>query len=109
MFFLNKERKLVITSDKDGFNQLYLYSVSGDSIKRLDKSGYDINELLGYNELSGDIFYSSYERGAVENHIYSINIFTGQKKQLSDKAGWNQAAISCDAANFIIYSSFAIL
>ena len=57
LYFL-KDNSFLITSEAEGYNQLYLYSSSGKRIKKLTPGDFDVNNIEAVNEDDGIVYFS---------------------------------------------------
>lgn len=81
----------IISSEKDEFNHLYYYDLNGKLINQITSGTWDVIEFKGYDDKSGNLYYISTERGAINRDLYSIKIDGKGKKRLSEKEGFNTA------------------
>ena len=92
--FLSNNKEFIWSSEKSGYNHLYLYSTSGKEKARLTKGDYDVINFYGVDEENGKAYYRAAEKNAVEKQVYSVNL-NGKKKQLITKeSGTNSAQFS---------------
>lgn len=91
-------------SEKDGYNHIYLYSLTGVEQKQLTKGSYDVTEIL---ETDGNktIFFQSAEDSPLQRSIYKIDTEKGTKNKLSQKVGYNAASFSNNGKYYINYWS----
>jgi dipeptidyl-peptidase-4 len=106
LIFLNDGKQFLLTSDKDGYNHIYLHDMKGTQMKQVTSGKWDVIEFFGYDELGKKLFYSSSEEGAIEKNVYSIDL-KGSKRRLSPKKGSNDAEFSVGYKNYIIFHSDA--
>jgi len=57
LFFL-KDNSFLITSEAEGYNQIYLHSSTGKLIKKLTPGNFDVNNIEAVNEDSGIVYFS---------------------------------------------------
>ncbi|MEM1257636.1 MAG: S9 family peptidase [Bacteroidota bacterium] len=89
------------TSEKDGYNHLYLYGQEGDLLNQITKGTWEVTKYYGYDQANDKIYYQSVENGSINRDVYSISS-TGQKKRrLSTNEGTNSAAFSSDYTYYI--------
>ncbi|MGB5189755.1 S9 family peptidase [Robiginitalea sp.] len=98
--FLPDDR-FIWTSEKDGFNHIYLYDPQGDSHRQLTAGPWEVTAYYGYDTGSRRIFYQSSEQGSINRDVYSISDKGKGKRKLSSGTGTNQAAFSSDFTYFI--------
>ncbi len=96
-----KENNFIITSEKDGYNQIYYYDSKGKLINQVTKGNWDVTSFLGYDEKTKTIYYISSEESPINRTLYSIKIDGKGKKKLSSKTGTNDAKFSANYTYFI--------
>ncbi|GMN07025.1 S9 family peptidase [Croceitalea sp. MTPC5] len=89
------------TSEKDGYNHLYLYDQEGNLMNQITKGPWEVTIYYGYDQSEDRIYYQSVENGSINRDIYSISSGGTDKKRLSSKTGTNYAAFSTDYTYFI--------
>lgn len=105
--FLTFKNQFLITSEKDGYNHIYLYDISGKLIKQLTSGSFEVTEIYGVEEKSGNVYFQSTEEGAISRNIYSVKLNGSGKKKLSNKSGVNNAEFSSTYKYFINTNSSA--
>jgi dipeptidyl-peptidase-4 len=91
--FINENDKFIITSEKDGYNHIYLYSIEGKLIKQLTSGDWDVMNVYGYDEENKRIFYQSAEESPLDRSIYFVDL-KGKRKKISKSEGTNSASFS---------------
>ena len=94
------------TSEKDGFNHIYLYDKNGKLMHQVTKGNWEVTGYYGLDAKSNKIFYQSTEDGSINRSLYSIDISGNNKQKLNKNIGNNSAAFS-NSFNYFIntYSS----
>jgi len=101
-----KDDSFIWTSEKDGFNHIYLYNKKGELIKQTTKGPWEVTKYYGFNSKTKQIYYQSTEEGSINRSIYAIKINGKNKQKLSKSIGNNSAAFSSSFNYFInTYSS----
>ena len=96
---------IVLMSERDGYNHLYLYTIAGNLVRQITKGNFEVTDFLGYDEANGTTYYASNEGSPLRTAIYKIDS-KGKKTKLSTKEGTNNALFSKNFAYFInTYSS----
>lgn len=95
------------TSEKDGYNHIYLFNKKGKLKKQITKGDWDVTNFVGYDEADKKIYYISAEVSPLERHVYSINLNGSDKKKLTDKKGTNKIEFSKDFSYYILTHSSA--
>lgn len=89
-----KDNSFLWTSEKDGFNHIYLYDKSGKLQGQVTKGNWEVTAFYGFDDKSGNVFYQSTENGSIVRDVYRISLNGKNKKQLSEKTGTNAATFS---------------
>jgi len=89
------------TSEKDGYNHIYLQGKNGKLINQITKGPWEVTNYYGYDQKNKRVFYQSTENGSINRDVYSINRSGKNKKRLSTENGQNSADFSADFSNYI--------
>ncbi len=96
-----KDNSFIWTSEKDGFNHIYLYDKTGKLKNQVTKGNWEITNYYGFDEKSNTVFYQSVENGSINRDVYSINLSGKNKLRLSKATGTNAATFSPNFQYFI--------
>ncbi|NNK79901.1 MAG: prolyl oligopeptidase family serine peptidase, partial [Flavobacteriales bacterium] len=107
LVFLRDNQEFIMTSDKGGYNHIYVFNFNGKEVRQLTKGEWDVIEFAGYDEEKRRIYYSSAEEGPTEKNIYSVDISGTGKKRLSPQDGSNDANFSSGYKYYMVYHSDA--
>jgi dipeptidyl-peptidase-4 len=94
------DKHILVPSDRDGFMHLYLYTLDGQLLRQVDKGDYEVSEVYGYDEKTGDVYFASHEDGATDQRVWVAHK-NGKRECLTPKAGWNSAIFSANFRYFI--------
>jgi dipeptidyl-peptidase-4 len=89
-----KDNSFIWTSEKDGFNHIYVYDKNGNLKNQVTKGNWEVTSYYGFDEKTSAIFYQSTENGSVNRAVYSIGLNGKNKKALSTETGTNDATFS---------------
>ncbi len=92
--FLEDGKRFVWTSEKDGYNHIYLYNLKGKLEKQITKGKFDITNFYGIDEENGLLYYQAAEDSPLDREIYVINLKGKNKRKLSPEKGSNSAQFS---------------
>lgn len=84
LYFLKDGKGFIITSDQSGFNHIYVYDMSGKEIRQLTSGNWCVWEILGFDDVSNIIYYSSSENSVTDRDLYCIKTDGSGKKQLGE-------------------------
>ena len=108
LYFLESDpdKFIYTTSNRDGYQNLYLCSVSGGEVKRLTAVDADVE----YAGQSGKfVYYHSAEVSPVERHLFRVDTKSGKSLQLTRGEGWHNCSLSTDGKYFSDnYSSLSV-
>ena len=96
-----KDNSFIWTSEKDGFNHIYLYDKTGKLKNQVTKGNWEVTNYYGFDEKTNTVFYQSVENGSINRDVYSINLNGKNKVRLSKKTGTNAATFSPNFQYFI--------
>ena len=82
------------TSEKDGFNHIYLIDEDGDAEKQITSGKWEVTEFYGYSSKSDYLYYQAAEESSVRRDVFRIRLDGTGKEKLSTKKGWNGANFS---------------
>lgn len=105
--YLENGKQFVISSEKDGYNHLYLYSMSGKLIRQLTKGNWEVTRFVGYDEKNNALYYLSTEVSPLDRHLYSISNQGKNKKRLTPAAGTHTINMSNDFKYYFDYHAAA--
>lgn len=91
---------ILLPSDRDGFMQLYLYSGTGTLKRKIGDGKFDITNVYGVDEKTGDVYYQAAALNAHNRQIY-VSHTNGRVERLTNQEGWNTAVFSGDYQYFI--------
>jgi dipeptidyl-peptidase-4 len=98
--FLN-DNSFIWTSEKDGFNHIYLYDKTGKLKNQVTKGTWEVTNYYGLDEKTNTVFYQSVENGSINRDVYRINLNGKNKVRLSKSIGTNSATFSPNFHYFI--------
>ena len=89
-----KDNNFIWTSEKDGFNHIYLYDKAGKLLHQVTKGNWEVTAYYGFDEKTNSLFYQSVENGSINRDIYKIGLNGENKVRLSTQTGTNDATFS---------------
>ena len=97
---------ILLPSDRDGYMHLYLYSGTGTLKRKIGDGNYDITDVYGLDEKTGDVYYQAAVLNAHDRQIY-VSHANGKTERLTRQEGWNSAVFSGDFQYFVnIWSDY---
>ena len=93
-------RHILLPSDRDGNMHLYLYNFNGQLLRQVEQGDYEVSDVYGYDEKTGNVYYASHENGATDQRVW-VAYENGKRECLTKTAGWNSAVFSKNYQYFI--------
>lgn len=96
---------IVMMSERDGYNHLYLYTIGGNLVKQITKGEFEVKDFLGWDQKANVFYYTSNEGSPLRTAVYKIDGKV-KKTKLSTRTGTNSALFSKNLNYYInTYSS----
>lgn len=96
-----KDNSFIWTSEKDGFNHIYLFDKTGKLKNQVTKGNWEVTAYYGFDEKNKTIYYQSVENGSTIRDVYKIGLDGKNKVKLSQQVGTNSATFSPNFQFFI--------
>jgi dipeptidyl-peptidase 4 len=105
LIFLEGASKFLWTSEKDGYNHIYL--IEGKTQTQITTGKWEVTEVYGYNNLDNSIYFQAAKEHPTKREVYSIKIGSNDLRKLSLKSGTNSAEFSKTYDYYIHYNTTA--
>lgn len=105
--FLADGDHFVWSSERSGYNHLYLYRMNGELVRALTEGAYEVTNFYGLDEKNQRIYYATAYPTAMERTIYSRAVSGGDALKLSPNRGKNSANFSADFSHYLLYHTDA--
>ena len=89
------------TSERDGFNHIYLYNEDGKLMNQVTKGDWEVTSYYGYDQKKDRIFFQSTENGSINRDVFSVRSNGKSKKRLTTTTGQSGASFSTNFTYFI--------
>lgn len=104
-WFLKDGQNFIFTSEMNGYNQLYLYSIDGKKKVQINKMKYDLDEIAGVDEKNRLVYYTLAYPTPMDRNLF-VSDFEGKKTfQLTKSSGWHRIELNKDFTQFYDYYS----
>jgi dipeptidyl-peptidase-4 len=87
------DRHILLPSERDGYNHLYLYNFNGQLLRQIVTDKYVVKSVYGFNDATGDAYFAANPKGATDQQIM-VSRQNGKIETLSQNAGVNNAIFS---------------
>ena len=102
--FLADGKRFLMTSEADGFNHIYLYTMDGSLVKQLTSGNWEVTEVYGFD--GKEVYFQAAKNSSIERQIYAVNL-KGTMRTLINKVGTNNARFSSNFKYLININSSA--
>ncbi|PRD25050.1 UNVERIFIED_CONTAM: ptpA [Trichonephila clavipes] len=93
-FLPNNPKQFIYQTDKDGYNQLYLYDTSGKLIRQLGYKDVLVTNFQGFDEKGSKAYYIGATNNGMERHLFEVELKNGKTTQLTKTNGVHNSSIS---------------
>ncbi len=98
LLFLQDNRRLLWTSERSGYREIYLYDVAGKLLRQLTEARLPESGIAGVDEASGWVYFSGYEARGTETHFYRVKLDGTGFARLTKDPGSHRVSLSPTAA-----------
>lgn len=93
----------VCTSERSGFNHVYRVWLDG-AVAQLTSGEWEVSAIIGWDELSGQVYFTGKKDGFVNQHVYRVGDDGGGDpvQKLSGHDGWHEWSLSPDGAHAVV-------
>ena len=100
--FLDDGTSFLMTSEKSGYNHIYLYLLDGTLVKQLTNGSWDVTKVYGFD--GKEVYFQAAKNTPVDRQIYAVNL-KGQMREVIGREGTNSATFSNDFSYLININS----
>lgn len=101
LFVSTNEKQFVWQSERDGFNNLYLYERGGKQLKQLTNLKQHISEVLNFDAAGANLYFNAFSADGMNKYLYSVELKTSKITQHTKIEGVHNSLVSGDGV-FII-------
>ena len=103
--FLDGDSKYIWTSEKDGYNHIYLMNSGKET--QLTNGKWEVTEVYGYDKKSNLIYFQAAKDHPTKREVYCLDLTNDELRKLSPDSGTNEAEFSSTYDYFIHYNTTA--
>lgn len=104
--FLNSG-SFIWSSEKDGYNHLYLHDQSGKMIRQLTSGSWEVDQVQRVDEKAGLVYFTAARESPMNRDLYQVTISDGKLTRLTRDPGFHRVNLHPDAPYFIDNHSHA--
>jgi len=103
--FTKDGKQYLFTSEMNGFNHIYLYSMDGKTKTQISKRNYEVTEINGVDEANKRVFYTMAYPRPMDRNLF-VTDFSGTKTtQLTQGEAWHRTVLNDSFTKFYTYKS----
>ena len=84
------DKHILLPSERDGYNHLYLYNLNGQLLRQIVTEKYVVKAVYGFDEKTGDAYFAANPNGPLEQQVMVAHA-NGKVEILSKQPGVNNA------------------
>ena len=100
--FLEDGKRFLMTSERSGYNHIYLCNLDGTQAKQLTNGPWDVTSVYGFD--GKEVYFQAAKNTPVDRQIYAVNL-KGKMREVIGREGTNQATFSNDFSYLININS----
>ncbi len=93
-FVPGSNTQFVWQSERDGYNHLYLYDLSGKMLRQLSQGAAPVTTFYSFSANGEQCFYQMADESGMNRYVYAANLKTGGNSQLSKEVGVHNGLIN---------------
>jgi len=90
------------TSERDGWNHLYLYATDGTLEQQLTEGQWQVDGVSGIDEGESTVFFRANAEDLRQWHLYGVNLQTAQRHRLGRDVGGSHSAALAPKGRYLI-------
>ena len=90
-FWIEGGRRFVISSERDGWDRLYVYERDGSLVRQLTTGEWDVIEVFGVDDQADVVYFTAAADGPLVRPIYRVGLDGKGFARLSGGKGWHSA------------------
>jgi dipeptidyl-peptidase-4 len=105
MQFMKDGKNYLFTSEMNGYNHIYLYSMDGKTKTQISKGNYEVTNIDGVDEVNKRVFYTMAYPRPMDRNLF-VTDFAGKKtQQLTQGESWHRITLNDKFTQFYDFSS----
>lgn len=104
-FVPGNNNQFLYRTEKDGYEQLYLYNTDGKLLKKLGSKDVVVKELLNFDTSAKNVFYIGTTNNGLDRQLFKVELKSGKTTQITTGSGTHEAIVSTDGT--LVEDSFS--
>lgn len=94
LIFLQDGHRLLWTSERTGWREIYLYDMSGKLLRQVTNAKLPVRTIHGVDETSGFIYFTGYEKNGTETHLYRVKLDGSGLRKMTAETGMHSISLA---------------
>ncbi len=94
-------KRFIWSSERDGYNHLYLYDRAGRIVRQLTRGEWDVLAFHGVDEADGWVYFTASEKSPLERHLYRVGLDGEGFSRITSEPGSHRVNLSPDFSLYI--------
>jgi dipeptidyl-peptidase-4 len=99
--YLNGGKQFLWTSERDGFNHIYLYAADGKLLRQITRGEWVVTEIAGVDESAGLVYFVATEKSPLERHLCSVPLAGGAVRRVTRETGTHDVSMAPGAKHYL--------
>jgi dipeptidyl-peptidase-4 len=99
--FLKKSRQFLWSSERDGFDHLYLYDLDGKLVRQITQGRWDVESVNGVDERKQTVYFTAGIINPMEREVYAVGLDGKDFRKVTKERGSSGANFSPDFSVFV--------
>ena len=108
LVFLENGGQFIWTSERSGFNHIYLYEKDGTLVRQLTGGDWALAHegragagVRAVDESGGYVWFAGFPETTTEKHLYRVPLSGGEIEQMTPAGGWYEASVAADGSFYV--------
>ncbi len=103
--FMKDGKNYLFTSEMNGFNHIYMYSLDGKTKTQISKGNYEVTGIDGVDEVKKRVFYTMAYPRPMDRNLFVTDFAAKKTTQLTQGDAWHRVVLNDSMTRFYDYRS----
>jgi dipeptidyl-peptidase-4 len=108
LHFFKDGKRFLWSSERSGYNHLYLYDLSGKEITQLTRGDWEVSHVNSVDEAKGIVYFTATEKSPTQRHLYKVSLDGSGFAAITKEHGAHNVQLSSDSAYYVDSYSNAV-
>lgn len=104
-FLPNSSSEFLYRSERDGFEQFFLYNTDGKLVRKLGFKDVIVASILDFDKDGKNLFYIGITNNGLDRQFFKVELKSGKTTQLTSTSGTHSGSISSDGT--LLFDQFS--